>query len=341
MSVYYEPAFYTRLILQMAGQEGLKETELLESARIDPSRLESPFSHIPYEKHESLLVEVVKRSGNWAIPLKTGMLMTRLDYFDIFGYAIMSHRNLGEALEFGINNLGNYNNTISVELIRETDHAVYRFSPRLPPALGINLHTEFLMAHGLTVARGAVGNKDLSPMEVKLRHEPYADEQEYQTFFKSSISFNQSEYAMVIPLEWLSYPCVNANPALSNLLSTHMREILKGLPNPRRLRDVVKKEIHSRLGNDTANLEEISARLGFKPRTLQQYLKDEGTTFNRLIDETRGELVENLLKDSDLTINEIAFRLGYKDASSFHRWFHKKFNHTPQAHREKQQGKGS
>ena len=55
--------------------------------------------------------------------------------------------------------------------------------------------------------------------------------------------------------------------------------------------------------------------------TLQQRLAERGTSFQELLDDTRCELAIGYLHQPALTVTEIAFLLGFTDASNFTRAF--------------------
>ncbi|HXW93951.1 MAG TPA: helix-turn-helix transcriptional regulator [Terriglobales bacterium] len=65
----------------------------------------------------------------------------------------------------------------------------------------------------------------------------------------------------------------------------------------------------------------VSRAMGIGTRTLQRKLKAYGTSFRDLLTEVRRELAEQHLRDPEMTIAEIADRLGYSHPSEFHRAF--------------------
>lgn len=68
----------------------------------------------------------------------------------------------------------------------------------------------------------------------------------------------------------------------------------------------------------------VARRLGLSARTLQRRLADEGTTFTRVADDARRDEVTRLLRDTALTLAEIASRTGFADDAAltraFRRW---------------------
>lgn len=60
----------------------------------------------------------------------------------------------------------------------------------------------------------------------------------------------------------------------------------------------------------------VAAGLGLSERTLRRRLSAAGTSYSELLDEVRATLAAELL-DSQLTVDDVALRLGYAEASSF------------------------
>ncbi len=57
------------------------------------------------------------------------------------------------------------------------------------------------------------------------------------------------------------------------------------------------------------------------PRTLKRQLAATGTTFQAVLDELRRDRALMLLDRAELTLDEVADRLGYSDTANFTRAF--------------------
>lgn len=55
------------------------------------------------------------------------------------------------------------------------------------------------------------------------------------------------------------------------------------------------------------------------PRTLQQRLTDEHTSFQAIVDDVRREYALHYLRATDLPLRESSYRLGYSELSAFFR----------------------
>ena len=81
----------------------------------------------------------------------------------------------------------------------------------------------------------------------------------------------------------------------------------------------------------SARLEDFS---GTSFRNLQRRLRAEGTSFFDIRDEVRRQIAQNLLRDSDGSLAEIAQRLGYSDACNFSRAFRRWTGISPGRYRQ-------
>lgn len=65
----------------------------------------------------------------------------------------------------------------------------------------------------------------------------------------------------------------------------------------------------------------LAAMMGISPRTLARALRSEGREYRELAQALRHERARQLLGSTDLSLTEIAHRLGYSDAANFSRAF--------------------
>jgi AraC-like DNA-binding protein len=65
------------------------------------------------------------------------------------------------------------------------------------------------------------------------------------------------------------------------------------------------------------DLLQVSRSLGLQPRTVQRRLKEQNTSFQKVLDEVREEIAEQYLLIPSLKIAQIARQLGYGSSRSF------------------------
>jgi AraC-like DNA-binding protein len=99
-------------------------------------------------------------------------------------------------------------------------------------------------------------------------------------------------------------------------------ELRSGLAG--RVRDV----LLSSIAHDTS-LASVSERLKIPQRTLRRRLREEGTSFREIAEHLRMQLAIKYLRDTDLTVEDIAFALGFSDAANFRHAFHRWTGKSP------------
>ncbi len=80
---------------------------------------------------------------------------------------------------------------------------------------------------------------------------------------------------------------------------------------------------------------QVCEQLNMSIRTFIRRLKNEGTSYQTLVDEVRREIASWLIRDKSLSVERVAERLGYQDTSNFSRVFKRWFNDTPSAYRKR------
>jgi AraC-like DNA-binding protein len=96
----------------------------------------------------------------------------------------------------------------------------------------------------------------------------------------------------------------------------------------------IRRLLHRRLDAGDLSLEAAAAALAMAPPTLRRRLRDEGHGFQALKDALRRDAAIDLLARPELALPEIAGRLGFSEASTFHRAFKKWTGVAPGEYRQ-------
>jgi AraC-like DNA-binding protein len=118
-------------------------------------------------------------------------------------------------------------------------------------------------------------------------------------------------------------------------LSTANMDPPAGRRLPEDLGGLVRLQIESLLSDRAYLIDSVAETLNMSRRSLQRKLAAQGLTYSHLLTEARMTQAGRWLETSDMPIAEIAFALGYTDASNFTRAFRWQTGVSPQAFREK------
>ena len=132
-------------------------------------------------------------------------------------------------------------------------------------------------------------------------------------------------------------PFVTRNSELLALLAPQFEAELKAQSEQEEgFVERVRLAVQQKLTGHRPTMDEIADELHVSARTLQRRLQDEGSTFQRVLEEARHQLARHYLNNSVLELNEAAYLLGYDDANSFVRAFRTWEGVPPARWRERQ-----
>lgn len=158
--------------------------------------------------------------------------------------------------------------------------------------------------------------RDFHPESVTFIHEQPADTGAYYKFFGCPIEFEARKNSLTFRVEDVDRELDTANPYLAQLNDQVMVKAIARLKKSKivdRARAAIIEELPSgRITDDV-----IAAHLNMSTRSLQRKLSEEGTTFKTLLTEVRRELGKKYIRNSVLSLTEIAFLLGFSELSSF------------------------
>ena len=110
-----------------------------------------------------------------------------------------------------------------------------------------------------------------------------------------------------------------------NPLFAFLGEVAKALApaaNPgRSFRREVEQRLEPLLEHGDIGIDRIAAELGCSRQTLYRRLKEEGVTYEHLLDGLRHRLALRYLERDGLGVKQVSYRLGFSDPAAFSRAF--------------------
>jgi AraC-like DNA-binding protein len=83
-----------------------------------------------------------------------------------------------------------------------------------------------------------------------------------------------------------------------------------------------------------ADFEAIARDLSLSPRTLRRRLREENTSFRKIVDELRAEMAIKCIRETDLSLEEIASTLGFSEPAAFRHAFRRWTKAAPSRFRD-------
>jgi AraC-like DNA-binding protein len=191
---------------------------------------------------------------------------------------------------------------------------------------------EYGMAVRLNAIRMMVGSQ-WAPLEVQFAHEKPANSSEHERVFCAPVLFGYTTNNFLVETEFLDSNVPAADPGIYRIIRRYLERILEEIPQEDGLIPSVRRAIAESLREGEPSLGRIAKGMAMSPRTLQRHLKERGTDFKNLVDDTRRRFALTYLKNRRNSLTEIAFLLGYSDGSAFNRAFKRWTGSTPLTYR--------
>lgn len=141
-----------------------------------------------------------------------------------------------------------------------------------------------------------------------------------------------TDHALVFTRDILNKPLPQADPVTAQVFEAQCAELIKRRQRRRGSAAQVRGRILAQL-KDPPGIEDVAHQMHIEERTLRRKLAAEGTSFRELVDEVRSTMAAELLIEAQLTVEEVAVRLGYNDAAAFSRAFKRWTGERPGSYR--------
>jgi AraC-like DNA-binding protein len=230
--------------------------------------------------------------------------------------------DVGTALH-AINRFLHRNNSAAIATLSEHGAlAVWSYAIYQPGLVGADQNCQTASAVACNTLRQLCG-REWSPQEVLLPCSRPRDAQPFRSFYRAAlVRFDADHLSVVFARSWLSHRIRGANPALHRSLMqqavTMERKINTALP------DIVRRVLRRLMLAGRASIEEVAAILSVHRRTLDRRLDAHGITFRDLAEEVGFAVSQQLLRDTEMSISDVANALHYAHqgafASAFRRW---------------------
>jgi AraC-like DNA-binding protein len=263
---------------------------------------------------------------------------TKTERFHPIGLAALSSENFGSAID----QMARYKQlTCPEEILQEKNDEEWSIQFRWlladevePPVL-----IECCFAWVLSTARVGTGTR-ISPVRVEFA-QPRAHVKTIERHFGCPVVCGTPRNAIIFRATDANRPFVTRNAELLGILAPQFDEELKEENGDENFIERVRIAIQQRLTGRRPTIEDIADALHISSRTLQRRLQDDGSSFQRVLEEARHQLARHYLNNSVLELNEAAYLLGYEDGNSFVRAFRTWEGVPPARWREQQRARAA
>lgn len=299
---------------------GVDPEPVFQGAGLRPELLADDYNWIPLETFATILTLSAAATGDSCFGLKYGGVARFTS--NPLGYLMANAPDLRTALK----SFTHFHAVISSNPITLLEtKAGARLEWSYPVTLSNSVQiTDFVLMRFLSRIRPAAGSA-WRPVAVGFSHRAPSDLAEYEKLVGPRIAFDQPMNTIVIANATLALPMPHADPQLFKLLTRFCDEQLQGQKAANNPLNQIRETMRACLELGNYGPQEVAKLLGIAPAALHRRLKIEGSSFQRLLDDTRRCLTHRYLMETSLKLTDIATKVGYSELSAFsrasRRWF--------------------
>lgn len=315
-----------QLLVTIGEEQGLSAAQCLEDTRIDPARLFDAEGEVTAAQEMQVMRNLQRRLPQHSgLGLEAGLRL-RLSTHGILGYALLSSATLREAVAMLLRYLDLAYAYCDLRVEEHRPEAHVLIDESATPADVRQFVIERTVGGAYALSHEMLG-RGFPVRRMQFRFPRPAHAARYEALVGVMPQFGADSNRLVVDSALLDQPLPQAHAMTQRLCEDQCRLLLQ----QRRARSGLAEAVRDQLLRDAERMPEIeavAAALHISSRTLRRRLEGEGTSYRDLADEVRCTLAEGWLAAS-LTVEEVAARLGFSEASSFIRAFKRWTGRTP------------
>lgn len=156
----------------------------------------------------------------------------------------------------------------------------------------------------------------------------------YRAYTRCAVDFGAEANRLVFSRAQFGLPVRTADSLSQRLMIRQCEDELKELQSEKqlvaRIREIVLLHLDA-----SPSIAWVASRLSVSERTLRRRLDEEGVNFRDLLKQIRHETAMYYLDQTDLHIQSIAFRLGYRETANFRKAFRQQSGLSPRQWRDR------
>ena len=330
-SIQHTIAAYQVVQMLMAIEDEDQRAAVLRRAGILPALLESKLARVTQTQFARLMTALVRHHRDEFWGLSTTPLP--LGSFAMGCRMLVGHRKLGDAVRAGLRYYHALLPDFVPRLLVSDGVAYLRMSPRhtLNDRQAYAVRVFMFLSYGVMCWLAA---RRIPVDEVVYQDSDVARRSDASKLFQAPILLMAGEWGYRFDAKWLELPVVQNKESVEEFLHQAPACLLVKYRDQASLTERIRRMLRRYLAEEMPSLEAVSDMLATTPQTLRRRLQREGQGYQMIKDALRRDVAVEYLTQSDLPLLEVAARVGFSEASTFHRAFKAWTGLTPGAYRQ-------
>ncbi len=323
------PIGYPMLMLQITEEHGIDRNTLLSKASLPLTIFSQPDAKISILEYGRLCIKALELTDQAGLGYEFGLRNTMTTH-GYYGFGIVSQPTIHDAILFAARYARLRMPGWKLSFYTENNLAIMEAVELVPFGILRQYALDMMLATLVTSVERV--------LPIREKGELWFDcpEPKYYPQYRDRLPpcrFQMGVNQLRFDIDLLSMPLTTANATTAKLAE---RECERELALQGDTEDFIDKilGIIRNVHGEYPDLESVARQLNVSSRTLKRHMSRHGTNYQSLLDKVRKRDAIYLLRETQLSLEEIAYRIGYTAPSNFIRAFQKWTRMSPNEFRE-------
>lgn len=319
-------------IAQALRLEGVDALELIEGQGIDAAGVINPDRRISIDKMQGLLRRCVEVTEDEAFGLVAAEQL-QPQVLHGLGLAWLASDTVYEGLKRTVRFGTLMATAVDLKLEEDGDFIHLEIGSNLEIDDFVYASRDFGVGMITRMCRLTLG-EFLAPVRIEIERPVPQEPERWEYMLSAPVTFECETTRITWYRADIMEPLATGDPVLARINDEQTQSYLDSFLAQSTSREVVGK-IVEKLPSGPPNQQQIADAMNVSNRTLQRKLKDEGTSFMDLLQDTRLQLARKYLRQPNRSVVETAYLLGFSEPSTFSRAFKRWTGEAPAEFRDK------
>lgn len=305
---------------------GINANELLRLSQLPGDLFSRKNPSLTTEEYFRLWNSIDQLMDDPSFPLRLGEIMSPESFSPLF-FAALCSPNLNVAMT----RVSHYKRlvgpmTIHVEEEVETTTVSLDYLNTDKPFPATLIAAEFVfLVHLVRLAT----REQIKPLSVSAKL-LFTNKKDYAAYFGVTPTIGEKNQLQFSAID-ANRPFLTENKEMWRFFEPELSKRLTEIEADATFSSRVRSSLLELLPSGLCSADDVAKKLAVSKRTLQRLLKNENTTFQQELNQTRESLARHYLANSTFTGAQISFLLGFDDPNSFFRAFRSWTGATPES----------
>lgn len=316
------PSYSAKWLVRRLVAEGISLNRIFRGTNLSERWLKDENALITTANYLTIVNNALDESKDPALALHLGQ-KHNLGELGMWGYAIISSPTLGEANQVALRYWDLSGSLVTLSYLKEKNYSTWKIHPAFPmDSLRSWIFAVEELLSTFFSGSGFLSKENFQIAEIHLSYPEPAHGAFYKELFHCPVYFNKDADMFRTSFNFEDIPTSMGNPIMADICKRQCRQLMTKFKVSDELISTIRNLLITSCGH-FPSLPEIAGQMAMSPRTLRRRLEEKNTTYQTILDEIRTELTKEYIATTDLSIEQIAGRIGFSEATTLRRAFKK------------------